>query len=290
MLRTVLQAAIPLALVLCLPGQAAAVDLSACGEIHIEASAQCEVEVGGGCKSMCEPLRFETVCTTKRYKVCKNKCQIEPPSVECTGSCTAGCSAKCEADPGSVECYASCNTDCMASCQAGCDASNCEATCKATCSTECDASCSVTPPSASCDAKCSASCDGSCQITAPYISCQVQCQEVELPDCETELKGGCEIECEQPEGALFCDGQYVDHGGKLRECIDQLNALLNSVVNVSASASLTSDCSDGLCSVSVEVEVGCGVAGQEPAETPWTLFAVFGALGAIIVLGSRRRR
>jgi hypothetical protein len=277
-------------ILLAAPGRAAA-DLNACGEIHIEANAQCKVEVSGGCKTMCEPVRFETVCTTRRYNVCKKQCTLEPPTVDCKGSCGVDCDAKCKVDPGSVECYGSCKTSCMANCEGYCQSSstsaNCKASCSATCGTECNASCIATLPSASCSAKCTAGCDGSCKITPPYVDCQVKCQEKELQDCETTMKGGCETQCEKPEGALFCDGQYIDHGGKARECIDSLNAWLKSLVDVSASASLSSDCADGVCVVSVEV--GCDVGGQNRT-TPWMLFLLFGFLAAAVVLSANRRR
>jgi MYXO-CTERM domain-containing protein len=265
-------------------------DLSACGDINIEANVGCKIEVGGGCKTMCEPLRFVTVCTTKRYKVCKKQCTIKPPTVSCTGSCQAGCDAKCKVDPPSFSCQASCQGSCKADCESYCGTAgsqtDCTASCKATCSTECSASCKAQAPSAACTAKCSASCSGSCSITAPYIACQVKCQEVAVPDCETTLKGGCETECQKPEGALFCDGQYIDHGGKLRECIDSLNTFLDSLVNVSASGSLTSDCNDGVCSITLEV--GCGVAGDDSPNGP-VMFGIFTLLGAIVLVSSRRR-
>ena len=58
-------------------------------------------------------------------------------------------------------------------------------------------------------------------------------EERGLQSC-SELSGGCEAECESPEGALFCDGQYIDHGGNLEECIASLKALFDIDVDVSA--------------------------------------------------------
>jgi hypothetical protein len=39
--------------------------IEACGDIHVEAEAQCEVEVEGGCVAHCEPVRFEASCAAE---------------------------------------------------------------------------------------------------------------------------------------------------------------------------------------------------------------------------------
>lgn len=229
--------------------------IEACGDIHVEASAECEVMVEGGCEAQCEPFRMEAACAAELYAECQGQCEASA-SAECTGSCEADCQAQCEVDPGTFDCRASCEGDCQASCDGRCssDDSECRASCEAACSGECDARCEVEPPEASCDARCEASCEGSCQAQAS-LDCQIDCQAEGYVDCEARLQGGCEAECREPEGALFCDGQYVDHGGNLQECIDALENL-----NITVEGSASGRCANGRCEGEASGSVGCVVA------------------------------
>jgi hypothetical protein len=54
------------------------------------------------------------------------------------------------------------------------------------------------PPS-DCKEHCTKCCFGSCQ-TLKNFKCDF--------DCFAELKGGCDVQCSAPEGALFCNDQY----------------------------------------------------------------------------------
>lgn len=271
----------------------AAASLDACGNINVEYNAQCRIEVGGGCKAKCTPLNFVTTCRTRRYNACRKECSLQPPSVDCTGSCSADCSGSCTATPGRLECEGSCQGRCMTDCQAYCTESEagaeCSASCEATCSGECSASCEAVPPTASCEAACQASCDGSCSITAPYLECQTKCQEREYQECETELQGGCETQCSKPEGALFCDDQFIDHGNNLENCIDALNDLLTGQVDVSGSSTLRYECDgQGNCRliISGSVSTGCAVAPSADEAAPLLLLL----LGALVIARVRRER
>lgn len=264
--------------------------IDACGDIDIEASAQCELVVEGGCDVVCRPVNFTASCSAELYVACEGQCSASA-SVDCHASCEAGCEGSCDVDPGSFDCAASCSAGCSGDCTATCAASEnsarCEASCQATCSAGCDAECSVTPPSASCQAKCEASCSGECHAEA-NLECQVDCQAGGFIDCEARLEGGCMAECESPKGALFCDGQYIDHGGNLQDCIDALEALLAIEVQVSGDASGTADCVDGACEAEGQAEgsISCS-AGPASSRRPWG-FGVLGALGALALF--RRRR
>jgi len=119
------------------------------------------------------------------------------------------------------------------------------------------------------------------------MSCQAECQGKLSANCQSELKGGCEAACKKPEGALFCDGQYVDHGGNMKDCIAALNAMLTVKVDASASASL--ECANGKCEA--EAEAGCSLSvANQPSDgsAPYAL-GLLGALGAL-VFGRYRRR
>lgn len=265
--------------------------IGACGDIHVEGNASCQVEVEGACTAQCTPVSFQAACAAELRASCDAQC-TELPKVECTGSCDIGsCKARCEVDPGNFSCEGECNAEGEAQCAAECEAANnrgeCEASCKATFSAKCEGSCSGTPPQADCEARCEASCEGRCEAEA-NLGCQVECQGEGFAECKAELQGGCEVACSKPEGALFCDGQFVDHGGNLQSCIDAIEARLNIEVDVSSRGSATGDCSGSRCSGSAE-----GEASASCAYAPMPLGGS-GALGWLCasagLLVARRRR
>ena len=63
--------------------------------------------------------------------------------------------------------------------------------------------------------------DGSCTAKA-NVDCDVSCQATGYANCEAMLTGGCQAQCTTPQGALFCDGQYVDTGNNLQQCISTI--------------------------------------------------------------------
>jgi len=108
------------------------------------------------------------------------------------------------------------------------------------------------------------------------------CQSNGYAMCETMLTGGCQAQCSQPMGALFCDGQYVDTGNNLQQCITDLQSALNLQVSASGSCSGNScqgTASVSACSVSGVGRTGTGACGLLP-----------GALGVGLVAFVRRSR
>jgi MYXO-CTERM domain-containing protein len=222
--------------------------IGACGNIHLEAEAMCMVAID--CEAMCEPLSVRAACAASLAADCRGGCP-ELPSVECTGSCSGSCEAECSnLEPGMFDCRGSCEADCSGRCEASCEANEdragCEASCQGSCSASCEGSCDVELPEADCMAGCEASCEGSCEADANF-ECQIDCQAMGQADCEAEVSGGCEVACQSEEGAVFCDGQYVDHGNNLEECLSALREGFEVEVQAEASgeakASLSSDCS-----------------------------------------------
>lgn len=241
--------------------------LDACGDIYVSAEAMCEIVVEGGCTAMCEPVSFRASCAADLYASCEGSCTASA-SASCMASCdVAACEATCTVDPGTFSCQAQCTATLEADCAAQCSAmagdnearARCEASCQATFAAECEASCTATPPSATCMARCEASCQGRCEAEA-NVDCQVDCQAGGYIDCEASLTGGCMARCQEPDGALFCDGQYVDHGGNLDACIDALRNLLN--IEVDASARGSAGCVGDTCTAEGEAEASasCAVA------------------------------
>jgi hypothetical protein len=118
----------------------------------------------------------------------------------------------------------------------------------------------------------------------------VDCQSEGFAECELDVQGGCELACESEDGALFCDGQYVDHGDNLQRCIDALEAVLDLEVETHAEA----QCSDGRCEARASATISsggpCAVTHPGRAAAPSAgLFCVVGLFG-IATLRTRRRR
>lgn len=260
--------------------------LEACGDIHVEANAKCEAKVGVECTAMCTPISFQAACAAEGYASCKGECP-ELPSVECTGSCEASCQGSCQ--PGNfncgVDCQATCDADCSGSCSSSSDKAECEAQCKATCKGECDASCTGSP--VECEGGCQSSCEGSCKADANF-SCQAECQGKLNVDCEANLQGGCEAKCSRPEGAIFCDGQFVDDNGNAQACMDAISAWLQA--NIDAHASASAECSGGSCEAAADAGCSLGmISPSAPSGTPYYLGAL-AALAGVVVGKLRRRR
>ena len=262
--------------------------LDACGNIDVHADALCKVVTQGGCTAQCTPLSFEAACSGKLEVKCNGTCNASA-DVSCSGSCNTDCSAKCQVNPGTYDCAGSCAASCDADCTGKCSASagdggaqaDCQAQCKATCDGHCNVSCTGTPPSASCDTKCKASCEGSCSGKA-NIDCQLNCQSQGYAQCKTDLSGGCTAQCSKPEGAVFCDGNYVDSGNNLQNCIEALNAILHVKVDASAS------CSGNSCQAQAKAAATCA-ASPTSDYTPVN-GAVLGAGLGLAALTFRRRR
>jgi hypothetical protein len=264
--------------------------LAACGNIDLQANAMCETEVSGGCTANCTPVNFELACSAKLDASCEGSCP-QVPSVSCTGSCEASCKSECEVTPAMYDCSASCKADATAQCNAQCgssaDKAHCTASCQANFAAECDASCTGKPASATCDAKCSGRCQGSCTAQSK-LECQVNCQAKGYASCEETLTGGCTAECMKPEGALYCDGQYVDRGGNAQACIDAIKAALPTV-KVDLSATGESSCSGSSCEANgqASASASCAYAPSPGRRGAYGAFAVLAALGAACF---RRRR
>jgi hypothetical protein len=230
-----------------------------CGGFEALASGSCEYEVSGGCVADCTPLNFVAACD--------GQCNVEA-GVDCTGGCQAQCEAECT--PGSIDCEASCSSSCYAGCDTECTDAGCKTQCRASCDNRCKIGCDVNPPD--CTASCKVACDATCRVKA-NIDCSVQ--------CSADIEGGCKTQCDEPQGALFCDGQYV-HASNLDACIDDLSARGFDVA-------VEGHCDAGGCEVSVGT--GCsatpyvGAAGER-----WGVGAIAGLMMGLGMMVSRRRR
>jgi hypothetical protein len=238
-------------------------DLSACGQVDVRANAECTIiPPSAQCEAMCTPVSVRATCSAKLAASCDAECS-KLPSVDCHASCEAGCRGDCSVDPGKFDCRIDCQADCDGRCMAGCaskgDKTQCMASCSGACSASCDKQCDVQLPRADCDATCKASCDGSCKVDT-NLDCQIECQARGYVKCQADVTGDCKARCKTQEGALFCDGNFVDTGDKLQECADSLEALLDA--HVTAQSSGASGCDAGTCMAKGEASVSsdCTVA------------------------------
>ena len=137
-----------------------------------------------------------------------------------------------------------------------------------------------------CQAKCEARCAADCSAQA-NVDCQVDCQAEGYVECKTRVQGGCEVACSRPDGALFCDGQYVE-ARELDECIAAIEAELD--IEVEARGSASSDCSGNRCEGNAEGSASASCAMESGAPTA----GAPGAMGLLLalagVVGARLRR
>lgn len=205
--------------------------------------------------------------------------------VGCTGECTASAETQC-VDSCGEQCILTCNPealDCFVGCHGECDgpvteqceeaqaSEDCAETARAQCDIHCNEACEV-PPS-DCQEHCTRCCTGSC-TTSVNFDCNI--------DCFAELEGGCVARCEEPSGAIFCNGQYV-HASDIEACITYL-ATQDIEVDVSARGEVTCDLSG--CDAEGEAS-GCSAA-PSPASRRGSALAAM-SLGLIAVALARRQ-
>lgn len=246
-----------------------------CGNFDFSSGISCKIEVEGGCSAKCEPLNLKAGC--------KGQC-VSPPTPGCTDSCGTQCVAMC--NPALLNCFEGCHSECdqptIDVCTAEQPNADCVAYAKAQCDNHCEESCAVPPDN--CQEHCNACCSGGCSSLANF-SCDF--------DCFFDLKGGCDVQCQQPAGAIFCNGQYVG-ADDIEACISYL-ATQGITVDVSARVSGELQCGlsgcegvgegdvkAGLCSLSKD---HIGVVGPSSR-----IATALGLLGLTAGLAAMRRR
>lgn len=126
-----------------------------------------------------------------------------------------------------------------------------------------------------CTNKCKTSCGASCTVQSD-TDCSVACET----ECTTQTKGACTTKCTTTEGALFCDGQFINPSVDLSKCVTEIESVGQKVagwVSVSGSGSGT---------VTVATS-GCTASNTASSRSR---MAIFGALAAGTLLVSRRSR
>jgi MYXO-CTERM domain-containing protein len=120
------------------------------------------------------------------------------------------------------------------------------------------------------------------------MACQIQCQETSFDTCKTDYTATCKTQCSQPQGALFCDGSYVDVGSNLTDCVDALNAIVTNKITLSVTASGSTTCSGDTCT-STGTTTTKATCSASSAPAPGGPLAAFGAVFAMALAAARRR-
>src|SRR5262245_20664445 len=162
-----------------------------CGDFDFSQGISCKIEVEASCSAGCTPL--------KREAGCSGGCSASA-STACVNDCGTQCIATC--DPEALDCFAGCHAECdqpaIDTCQTKQPGADCVSAAKAQCDVHCEDACQV--PDSSCQEHCNKCCTGSC-TTQVNFDCDFA--------CFAKLEGSCNVQCDDPKGALFCNGQYV---------------------------------------------------------------------------------
>jgi hypothetical protein len=235
-----------------------------CGNFNFASGISCKIEVSGGCMADCTTLKFEAGCS--------GGCSVTANQT-CVNDCGTKCVAMC--DPAALDCFTGCHGECdqptTAECMQKQPSADCVTQAKAQCDVHCKDACQVPPTN--CQEHCTKCCTGSC-TTQVNFDCDFQ--------CFASLQGGCTAQCTAPQGAIFCNGQYV-HASDVQACVTYL-ATQGINVDVSARGSATCDL-NGCKGVGSASGAGCMMS-------PGSNAGLFGgvAWGAIACVMARIRR
>jgi len=188
-----------------------------CGNFDFSAGINCKIEVSGGCTADCSLLKEELACA--------GGCSVTADTM-CVNNCGTQCVAMC--DPAHLDCFTGCHGECDGPTTQTCMQMNPQADCvnqaKAQCDVHCNDSCKI-PPS-NCQEHCNKCCTGSCTTQVNFM-CDFS--------CFANVHGNCSVQCSKPDGAIFCNGSYVN-ASDIQACISYL-ATQGIMVDVSARAS-----------------------------------------------------
>lgn len=268
-------------------GTAFAAPVPECGNIDFSEGLSCEVKTSGGCTGQCTPINVDVQCSANLYVGCTGECTASA-DVNCTGMCQGSCVADCMADAQfdcETNCKAQCDGDAQAKCSASANQAQCEASARETCSANCSSSCSGSA-SADCNAQCQGCCSGQCTADANF-DCQINCQATGYAKCEADVTGGCQVQCSQPEGALFCNGNYIDTS---KFSLDQCLQALLAQYNIKADGYAYGTCDNNGCEGKAGGSVSCSTANPGMSGYALGSFGAFGALGLALSLANRRRQ
>lgn len=250
---------------------------SPCGSFDFSGGLDCKIQVSGGCSANCSSLKFEAACT--------GGCTATPVDAGPDSGCVDPCGAQCvkQCDPAHLDCFVGCHNECdeptVAECKQSTPNADCVSEAKAHCDMHCKESCKI-PPS-NCEEHCNRCCTGSCTTQVNY-SCDTK--------CFADVKGGCDVHCAKPEGALFCNGQYVN-AGDVEACISYL---VQQGVSVDVSARGSVQCSLQGCAGAGSILPSPGKsAGCATSAGGDTGLGVLGLLAVGVTAGvvrTRRRR
>ena len=231
--------------VLSLGATTARAELTECGGIYLRSDSKCEYRKQQECMTTCMPETVQTSCVAKVYKGCETSCTVSA-STSCTTGCSASCTTDCQtqaATPAPKNCMGLCVSRCQDDCkQGGAHGACCGHNCSARCEQECKNMPEPVAQPAQCGTTCTNACSGSCTAQA-NTECQITCQDQMYTECQTEEVQVCQTTCMDGDGAIFCDGQYVDAEDR-PSCASQLKTELKIDVAIKAVTNVAGDVAD----------------------------------------------
>jgi len=243
-----------------------------CGKFDFDKNGLgCEVRVSAGCEADCTSLNFTAGC--------EGGCTLAG-SAACIGPCGQNCTNQC--GPAPLDCEQGCHDECeqpfIQDCQAKHSDRDCVGDAKASCTSYCTKKCAANTDT-SCSKVCETCCDGAC-TSQINMDCDISCY--------AKLEGGCKVQCQAPEGALFCNGQYVG-ATDVQSCI---NALITQGLQIDVSARAEGQCtitlSGSSCDGKGEVN-GLGCSAAPGQESPLPATGIVLGLAAFGISAARRR-
>jgi hypothetical protein len=192
------------------------VTLPQCGGIALFGAQSCGVTTGAACSGQCTASALNQACSAELEASCALSCTTTP-APSCTSACQSKCTASCT-NPATFGCDAFCEGDCASNCSSACTqqcamgaaaCAQCTASCQQSCGSRCDGQCSALPGSSSCALQCQAACTGDCTAQA-NLACDIDCQTTGFATCRTQDLGACQTACQSANGAIYCNGQWVN--------------------------------------------------------------------------------
>jgi len=273
-----------------LPSSAHAKQLDKCGGVYLSADSKCEFKPVQECMTSCATTSVEQACAQKTSTMCSASCTTTDTTT-CVKTHSDSCSKECDTiteksshEVCTTECVDSCTADAVKRKDFGGDRDKCHQNCAQNCNTSCE-KCSETDQKTDCTTKCMSVVENECTEEVNR-DCLLSCQTDNYTSCETDTVNTCTTTCHDKQGALFCDGQFID-ADDLQACADQLAAEFSFSIDITAHAtvngngSVTTTNKDGSktttkCSFSPPTQGHGGMA--------------LGALAALGLVVARRRR
>jgi hypothetical protein len=102
--------------------------------------------------------------------------------------------------------------------------------------------------------------------------------------CESDLQGGCEIACKAPEGAIFCNGEWIN-----TDDLDACASAIEDAFTITVTGYAHGSCSGDSCEAEAGVSAKCSTANPGSEDFNYG-FMGLGVVGLGIAAARRRKK